>query len=447
MADYRQRCGVPLIYNFFPLVAGPLTDWAGQLPRIAALGFNWLFLNPIHYPGFSGSLYAVKDYFRLHPRLVEGVAGDPLAVFRDFVRQAENLGLRVMLDLVLNHTASDALLVAEHPEWYARNPDGTLKHPSCIDPADARKVTVWGDLAELAYWPPPDKEGLLAFFLQVIRFYLQLGISGFRADAAYKVPGDFWRQLIRRSRRLEPRLCFVAETLGCRLEEIQQLQNAGFDFLMNSSKWWDFQAPWCLEQYQLTRRLAPTISFPETHDTERLIVEAQGDQAVVRQRYLFAAFFSAGLLMPIGFEYGVRRRLHVIHSSPEDLRDRQYDLSDFIARVNRMKLALPVLQEEGPIRRLTPPGEPVVILRKTARRHPGRMVAVINAGPNPQPGVKLSWKKLFARSPVRVQEWPAGTWLAAKADLTVELTPRDIRLYYDPGEELRHEKPGTGQDI
>ena len=59
--------------------------------------------------------------------------------------------MAVMMDLVLNHTASDALLVAEHPEWYARNPDGTIKHPSAIDPADSKRVTVWGDLAELNF--------------------------------------------------------------------------------------------------------------------------------------------------------------------------------------------------------------------------------------------------------------------------------------------------------
>ena len=64
-------------------------------------------------------------------------------------------GLKVMLDLVINHTAIDSPLVTQHPEWYATDEDGRIKHPGAIDPADATKVTVWGDLAELAYWPPP----------------------------------------------------------------------------------------------------------------------------------------------------------------------------------------------------------------------------------------------------------------------------------------------------
>jgi glycosidase len=56
------------IYNLFPTLAGPIAGWTDELPRIAAMGFNAVYVNPFHYPGFSGSLYAVKDYYRLNPR-------------------------------------------------------------------------------------------------------------------------------------------------------------------------------------------------------------------------------------------------------------------------------------------------------------------------------------------------------------------------------------------
>jgi len=56
------------IYNLFPTLAGSIAGWTAQLPWIAAMGFNAVYLNPFHYPGFSGSLYAVKDYYRLNPR-------------------------------------------------------------------------------------------------------------------------------------------------------------------------------------------------------------------------------------------------------------------------------------------------------------------------------------------------------------------------------------------
>ena len=60
------------IYNLFPTLAGTTRKWAAHLPRIAAMRFNAVYVNPFHYPGFSGSLYAVKDYYRLNPRFRGG---------------------------------------------------------------------------------------------------------------------------------------------------------------------------------------------------------------------------------------------------------------------------------------------------------------------------------------------------------------------------------------
>jgi len=58
-----------LIYNLFPPLAGTIPQWEEHLDRIAAMGFTWIFLNPINTPGLSGSLYAVKDYYSLNPLL------------------------------------------------------------------------------------------------------------------------------------------------------------------------------------------------------------------------------------------------------------------------------------------------------------------------------------------------------------------------------------------
>ena len=295
-----------LIYNLFPPLAGTIPQWEEHLDRIAAMGFTWIFLNPIHTPGLSGSLYAVKDYYGFNPLFDPESGQDPEAALAHFLKEAGRRGLKVMLDLVINHTAIDSPLVTQHPEWYAKDDDGRIKHPGAIDPADATKVTVWGDLAELAYWPPPDPEGLLHYFDGVVAKYLRLGFMGFRADAAYKIPGDFWGRLITEAKNLEPRAQFFAETLGCRMEECAQLSSSGFDFLYNSSKWWDFQEDWCLEQYNDFRRIAPSISFPESHDTERLAAESGGAPEVARQRYLFAAYFSTGVMIPMGYEYGFK---------------------------------------------------------------------------------------------------------------------------------------------
>ena len=113
------------------------------------MGFDWIYLNPIQLPGFSGSLYAIKDPYRYHPYLAEGVDDHPEQALRDFIDQAERRGISVMCDLVLNHTSKDAVLAREHPEYYLREEDGSLRSPFAIDPADATRITVWGDLAEL----------------------------------------------------------------------------------------------------------------------------------------------------------------------------------------------------------------------------------------------------------------------------------------------------------
>ncbi|MBW1918507.1 MAG: alpha-amylase [Deltaproteobacteria bacterium] len=432
-------CDGPIIYNLFPLLAGTISRWPDHLDRISAMGFNWIFVNPFHYPGFSGSLYAVKDYFAFHPLLVEE-GQDPEVSLQNFLDQARQRGLEVMMDLVINHTAVDSPLVEQHPEWYAKNLDGSIKNPSCIDPADETKVTVWGDLAEIEYWPPPDPEGLLAFWETVLRKYIQLGFRGFRCDAAYKIPGPFWARLIARARAIHPDVCFLAETLGCRLEEMAQLAEAGFDYLFNSSKWWDFRADWCLEQYESNRHIAASISFPETHDTPRLAAETRGAVEILRQRYLFAAFFSAGLMMPMGFEYGFRKRLNVVNTRPDDWEKPRCDLTSFISATNRMKRNCPILQEEGPITRLTRPNEPVVMLLKSSDTYTGQVLAVINTKRRARRFVVPDWPAVMGVPAEHVRDLtPEATPLPLASTRPVTLGPAEIRLFYAPGTEV--EKP------
>jgi starch synthase (maltosyl-transferring) len=149
------------IYNLFPTLAGTIRDWMAHLPRIAAMGFNAVYLNPFHYPGFSGSLYAVKDYYRLNPRFRGGERGEDDALLRLFTDAARAHGLRAIMDLVVNHTSRDSELVASHPGWFTRDSSGDVVSPHAIDPADSRRVTVWGDLAELDY-RPPQRDQILA---------------------------------------------------------------------------------------------------------------------------------------------------------------------------------------------------------------------------------------------------------------------------------------------
>src|SRR5262245_33325583 len=113
----------PRIYNLFPLLAGPLPQWPTHLDRARRLGFDWAFIQAFHYAGYSGSLYSIKDYYTIDPRLVDPAAGPPLDQLAQVVQTATQLGLKLMMDLVINHTAFDSPLVTEHPSWFKPGED------------------------------------------------------------------------------------------------------------------------------------------------------------------------------------------------------------------------------------------------------------------------------------------------------------------------------------
>jgi starch synthase (maltosyl-transferring) len=164
---------------------------------------------------------------------------------------------------------------------------------------------------------------------------------------------------------VDPEAMFFAETLGCTEEEAMALHDAGLHYFFNSSKWWDFEQPWCLEQHEKFGKIAPSISFPESHDTTRLAADTDGDEAVQRQRYAFAAFFSAGLMMPIGYEFGFRKKLDVVFTRPMDWEMPHFELRRFIGKVNRLKTEQPLLHGEGNLRMIKNGAGVLILERRT----------------------------------------------------------------------------------
>lgn len=333
------------VYNIFPLLAGKFGQWEPHLQRAAQLGFNWIFINPVQKPGRSGSLYSIADYFGFNPVLVDtGSALSDSEQFKSALNAAHKLGMSVLIDLVINHCAYDSALVSKEPQWFLRE-NGKVQHPFCIE--NNEKV-YWEDLAQFDHLRTPDPEGLFRYFMSVVEHMIALGVDGFRCDAAYQLPKRLWARLITETRRRHPAIVFVAETLGCTADQTRDTASAGFDFIFNSSKWWDFRATWLLEQYQLTREIAPSIGFPESHDTPRLASEFNGDEWAIKQRALFTFLFSAGAMIPMGFEFGFRKPLHVVNTRPEDWESPSLDLTQFIRRLNNLKLNYGVFREECP---------------------------------------------------------------------------------------------------
>ncbi|MBI2819200.1 MAG: alpha-amylase, partial [Acidobacteria bacterium] len=312
---------------------------------------------PLQRTGISGSLYSIADYYAVNPLLVDSSSGPPEEQLRGLIQQVHSLGMELMIDLVINHTAADSPLIGQHLSWYRRDADGQIVHPGAYD--DGR-WTSWNDLATIDNAASVDRESLWQHWLAVVQHYAALGFDGFRCDAAYQVPAGLWRFLIGAARREFPRLQFFAETLGCTPDQTLAVAATGFDYIFNSSKWWDFSAPWCLDQLRQTAPVIPSISFAESHDTERLAEELNGHREAVRQRYVFSALFSSGVMLPIGFEYGFRRRLDVVKTRPADWEAPSWDDTDFIRSVNALKASQRMWNEEAPVE-LHDSGNPAIV--------------------------------------------------------------------------------------
>ncbi len=364
-----------VIYNVFPLLAGSFTQWGPHLQRAADMGFNWIFVNPIQYPGYSGSLYSISDYFKLNPLMIDAESKlTPEEQVKAMVKTADQLGLRIMIDLVINHCAFDSKLVDEHPEWFQWE-NGHVAHPSCDE--DGHTV-VWGDLGKFDHNHSRDREGLYQFFFKVVKYLLDLGFKGFRCDAAYQVPRDIWERLIRDTKAIDPDVFFFAETLGCTADQTRRTAEAGFDYIFNSSKWWDFNGPWLMQQYNLTRETAYSVSFPESHDTTRLFQELNGNLNGMKQRYLFSSIFSAGSMVLMGYEFGFRGKPHVVETRPHHWEQTDVNLMDYIKKINDIKEKYLVFQEDAPTEVLHTDNPNVLLIWKGALKSNNEALVILN---------------------------------------------------------------------
>jgi len=367
------------IYNLFPLLAGKFADWPKHLDRAHEMGFDWVFINPIQRPGRSGSLYSIVDYFQLNPNLADqGSKKSAEEQIKEVASTANKQGLQLMIDLVINHCAEDSELTREHYEWFAHEHDGSISHPSCDE--DGHRV-VWGDLARFDHEHSSDQEGLYQYCYRIVKYLMDLGFTGFRCDAAYQLPNHFWSRLIHDVKRENPNAVFAAETLGCTADQTKATAQAGFEYVFNSSKWWDFGSPWLLEQYHLVRETAPSISFPESHDTQRLFEEFHSNVDALKQHYIFAALFSSGVMMPIGYEYGFRKALHVVESRPEDWENNGVDICDFIRDVNALKAHYSIFQEDCPTSTIGYDNPGILLMWKGSAKSPDEALIVMNKDP------------------------------------------------------------------
>jgi glycosidase len=189
-----------VVYEVFPRAFSPEGNLAGvaaRLDHVRDLGATVVWLMPIHPIGLEkrkgtyGSPYSVRDYDSVNP---DYGTGEDL---KRLVAEAHARGLRVILDVVANHTAWDSVLMAR-PELYVRDAQGRVQPPN----AD------WSDVAKLDYSSSSTRAYMIEMMSRWLRDY---GVDGFRCDVAGLVPTAFWEEARPKLEAIRPDLFLLAE--------------------------------------------------------------------------------------------------------------------------------------------------------------------------------------------------------------------------------------------
>jgi starch synthase (maltosyl-transferring) len=239
----RKEAGAASWYEFFPRSEGAkrLADgtWksgtfrtaAKRLPAVAAMGFDVLYLPPVHPigeayrkgrnntltpgPGDPGSPWAIGHaaggHDVIHPDL-----GDENE-FRAFVQKAADVGLEVAMDFALQ-ASPDHPWVVEHPEWFTTLPDGSIAYAE-------NPPKKYQDIYPINF--DNDPEGIRAEALRLLEHWIAAGVHTFRVDNPHTKPIEFWEWLIHTVRRKHPEIVFLAEAFT-RPAVMQTLAKAGF---------------------------------------------------------------------------------------------------------------------------------------------------------------------------------------------------------------------------
>ncbi len=418
----RERARFSSWYEMFPRSCSPVPgrhgtfrDLAARLPDVAEMGFDVLYLPPIHpigvtnrkgknnaeraEPGDVGSPWAIGlaanaggasagGHKSIHPEL--GTAAD----FRWLVGQAREHGVELALDVAFQ-CSPDHPYVHEHPEWFRKRPDGSIQYAENppkkyedIYPFDF-ECDAWREL-----W-----DELKSIFLH----WIGEGIRIFRVDNPHTKPFAFWEWVIGELKRDHPDVIFLAEAFT-RPKLMYRLAKLGFTQSYNYFPWRTNR--WELTEYftELTRTevaefFRPSL-WPNTPDilTEQLQF---GGRAAFVQRLVLAATLGAsyGIYGPPYelLESRARERGGEEYLDSEKYQLRHWDLAaphslrDLIALVNRVRRENPALKTDATLRFHPTDNEQLLCYSKTAESADNTIVAVVNLDPH---HVQSGWVEL-----------------------------------------------------
>ena len=189
---------------------GTFADVKEDLPRIKSLGTDIIWFLPIHPIGEvnkkgMGCPYSIQDYTKVNPDY--GTLED----FQDLIHAIHRLDMKVMMDVVYNHTSHDNVYVKEHPEYYYQW-NGKF----------GNKVADWSDIIDLNY----ENKELWKAQIDALKMWSRMGVDGYRCDVAPMVPMEFWKEARRAVCEINPQTILLAETVHPHF--VEYVRNKGY---------------------------------------------------------------------------------------------------------------------------------------------------------------------------------------------------------------------------
>ena len=270
-----------VIYEIYPRAfsqPGNFNAITARLDELKDLGVTILWLMPIHpigqekKKGTIGSPYAVRDYYGINPDY--GKADD----LKRLVREAHARGLKVIIDIVANHTSWDSVLM-KHPEYYKHDAKGNITYP--YD---------WYDIAALNY----GNQELRRYMTDMLKHWLrEFDLDGFRCDVAGEVPTDFWENARRELEQIKPDIVMLAEAHKAELQVTAfdldyswPLHTALTNALQGRGRASDLRAEWEKEVKEWPKG-ALHMRFSDNHDERRAIARFGEPAALAASAFVF----------------------------------------------------------------------------------------------------------------------------------------------------------------
>ncbi len=387
-------------YELFPRSWGGLKETEKQIPAIAGLGFDVLYVLPIHPigrnkrkgrnnsltagPDDPGSPYAIGaeegGHDAVHPEL--GTQSDVV----DLCKTASTHGMDVCFDLALNASADHPWLT-EHPEWFQQRPDGTLKY---AENPPKRYQDIYNFNWDTEAW-----ESLWQAWLDIVLHWVKAGVKFYRVDNPHTKPFAFWEWLIKEVHKVDRDVVFLAEAFTKRAV-MQELAKLGFTqsytyFTWKNSRWELTEYVNELAHSEEREYFRPNF-FPVTPDILHAYLVHGGPPAFVT-RLVLAATLSPSYGIYSGFEnfenVPVREGSEeYLNSEKYEIRERALDgpLLPMIRRLNEIRRENPALQHLSNVQFLEAQNDALIAY---AKQEPGNTVIVIaNVDPhNAQEGL------------------------------------------------------------